>query len=403
MMERTSKMQLGWVDFSDNDRKKVLEVIHLLSEKGAVDELGFGIIRDGFADYFFPGTSTVQTRAKYYFLVPYILKEAVNENRPDKYLDITEKNVAIEMFNKNMKDGLIGADSIASGKWVVRAPSDIYWNGIKKLGIFKQDISINQYFQENEKLKRLKKNNSGNTSSKEEGEHDDADAGSEGNTSFWNLPTYKDNWKENIDLSLTSREASFLRKRILGLKTKSGNQTLYSYILEHDIQLDNYESFESLAESVKTSVNSEISEMLDLANKFNYLSMIAKCRYNILISDGLNDEAVQLWEEYKNKLDKIACVDVDKIFYTLNLHNQKLKSFLNRLQTLLKENNIEEIDKLIVAREKSLKGSERAKLLHPEKFDKEAFQDYFVGSAFLDYRMNSARRILNDIYEAENV
>ena len=57
-------MQLGWIDFSESDRKKVLEVIQLLNNNGAEDEIGFGISRDGFADYFFPGTSTVQTRAK---------------------------------------------------------------------------------------------------------------------------------------------------------------------------------------------------------------------------------------------------------------------------------------------------------------------------------------------------
>lgn len=397
-------MNLGWVDFSDNDRKKVLEVIHLLSEKGAVDELGFGIIRDGFADYFFPGTSTVQTRAKYYLLVPYILKDAVNKDKPERYLDTTEKNVAVEMFNKNMKDGLIGADSIAAGKWVVRAPSDIYWNGIKKLGIFKQDISINQYFLEYEKLKKLKKNTSGNTFNKdEEGEHDDSDAGSEGSTNFWNLPTYKDNWRDNLKLNLTSREAAFLRKRILNVKTKTGKQTLYSYILSNNIKLDNYDSFEELSEDIKKSVHPELCEMLDLADSFNKLAMIAKCRYNILISGGLNEEASSLWKENKNKLDKIACIDVDKIFIKLNLRNQGLKLFLKQLQILLKEYEIDKIDELIKIREKKIKGTERAKLLHPEKFNKEDFQDYFVGTAFLDYRMHSAKRILNDIYEAEHV
>ena len=69
-------MQIGWIDFSKEDRDKVLDVIHLLDEPGAVDELGLGIIRDAFADYFFPGTSTVQTRAKYFLIVPYVLYEA---------------------------------------------------------------------------------------------------------------------------------------------------------------------------------------------------------------------------------------------------------------------------------------------------------------------------------------
>ena len=71
-------MQLGWIDFSKEDRQKALDVIDLLSEQGAVDELGIGIVRDAFANYFFPGTSTVQTRAKYFMIVPYVLREAVD-------------------------------------------------------------------------------------------------------------------------------------------------------------------------------------------------------------------------------------------------------------------------------------------------------------------------------------
>ena len=66
-------MQLGWIDFSKEDRQKAFDVIKLLSEQGAVDELGIGVIRDAFANYFFPGTSTIQTRAKYFLIVPYML------------------------------------------------------------------------------------------------------------------------------------------------------------------------------------------------------------------------------------------------------------------------------------------------------------------------------------------
>ena len=74
-------MQLGWIDFSKEDRQKSLDVINLLSEQGAVDELGKGTVRDAFANCFFPGTSTVQTRVKYFlqfFIVPRILKESVD-------------------------------------------------------------------------------------------------------------------------------------------------------------------------------------------------------------------------------------------------------------------------------------------------------------------------------------
>ena len=37
-------MQLGWIDFSKEDRQKSLDVINLLSEQWMVDELGMGSI-----------------------------------------------------------------------------------------------------------------------------------------------------------------------------------------------------------------------------------------------------------------------------------------------------------------------------------------------------------------------
>ena len=63
-------MPLGWIDFSKSERSKVLSVLNLLSESGTLDELGIAQIRDGFANLFFPGTSTIQTRAKYFMIIP---------------------------------------------------------------------------------------------------------------------------------------------------------------------------------------------------------------------------------------------------------------------------------------------------------------------------------------------
>lgn len=53
----------AWVDFSEEDRQRVLDVVRLFREQDTRDEIGIGIIRDAFADFFFPGTSTIQTRA----------------------------------------------------------------------------------------------------------------------------------------------------------------------------------------------------------------------------------------------------------------------------------------------------------------------------------------------------
>ena len=65
---------MTWLDYSERDRRQVLDVLHALKERETRDELGLGLIRDGFANTFFPGTSVVQTRKRYFLFVPWICK-----------------------------------------------------------------------------------------------------------------------------------------------------------------------------------------------------------------------------------------------------------------------------------------------------------------------------------------
>jgi hypothetical protein len=62
----------SWLDFSESDRQQTMQVLDLFREKNTLDELGFGPIRDAFADHFFPGTSTIQTRARYFLFIPWM-------------------------------------------------------------------------------------------------------------------------------------------------------------------------------------------------------------------------------------------------------------------------------------------------------------------------------------------
>ena len=140
-------MQMGWVDFSKGDRDKVMSINNLLQEPWAVDELGIGPIRDGFANFFFPGTSTVQTRAKYYLIVPYVLQEAATGKYGNQVTEIlrsidkNERDCALSLYqrykNNPIQARIIGA-RILPHRWVARKPSDIYWNGIRTYHIFTQ-------------------------------------------------------------------------------------------------------------------------------------------------------------------------------------------------------------------------------------------------------------------------
>ena len=70
----SSRSQLGWVDFSNEDRERVKHALSQLAQPGTLDELGIGG-RDVFADLMFPGFSTLQTRAKYFITVPRIIRD----------------------------------------------------------------------------------------------------------------------------------------------------------------------------------------------------------------------------------------------------------------------------------------------------------------------------------------
>jgi hypothetical protein len=74
----------SWLDHSEEARRRAVETINLFSERETRDEVGLAALRDGFADVFSPGTSTIQTRAKYFLLIPWLyqLIEQQRSTRP---------------------------------------------------------------------------------------------------------------------------------------------------------------------------------------------------------------------------------------------------------------------------------------------------------------------------------
>ena len=89
----------GWLDYSEHDRRKALDVIDAFREKETVDELGLGAIRDAFADLFFPGTSTIQTRAKYFLFVPWIYQRLEAKRTPSAEIARAARRDEIALIN----------------------------------------------------------------------------------------------------------------------------------------------------------------------------------------------------------------------------------------------------------------------------------------------------------------
>lgn len=395
-------MQLGWIDFSKEDRQKALDVINLLSEQGAVDELGIGIVRDAFANYFFPGTSTIQTRAKYFLIVPYILREAIDGrygkdvNRILRAIDAEEKECGIKLLEVNPKaEGVIGTRVLPKG-WVARKPSDIYWNGIRTYGIFcDYGLSIPEYVSLAVKLNTQKSSAKlGNRNDEaEENEKDDSDAGDIMNVSFWNLPIYHDNWRDNLTIELTNEEAVYLDKQI----QKGAKGSLLEYVLKNRIDMNKYEDFASMAADLSEKVEEKLAYMMKLACEFNNLVYMARVRFNVMLSEEENEVAISEWDRLKPQVKLRAKVDIGAVFNELELHNPGTYLFLSKLQEAFKALDIDAADELIKKRERQLKGINRAKLNRTKEFD----HSKWVGGGELDYRFSNARRIINDIYSGE--
>ena len=398
-------MQLGWIDFSKTERNKILSVLELLSQDGTLDELGIAPVRDGFSNLFFPGTSTIQTRAKYFFLVPYALKELelseeTNPNKVLRELNEVERECGEILLEQNRNEnGIIGKRSLQNGKWVKRTPADIYWAGLRKYGIFAGgNISLTEYVRAACALKKQKAtlNKLGNRNdSAEENEADDKNAGNLFKMQFWKMPLYNDNWYDEIDMRLTKDEGAFLKEQII----LTCPNTILSYILENNMtEILKLESFGDLS-AIIDKFPQEMQDDYYLSLAFSDFMLVARTLYNIMISDEQNEEANELFELLKEEMTVRANVDIDVIMSKLYIYKTDLKNFLKQLQTCMLNSDIDGMKKTIKAREVMLKGANRAKTAHPGEFN----NDEWYGGKELDYRFYNAKTIIRDIFESEGL
>ena len=388
-------LQLGWIDFSKEQRNKVIRVINLLSEPGAVDELGVGIIRDGFANIFFPGTSTIQTRAKYFLLVPYILnelehKKGMNADRMIKSLYEQEIDL-IDVLKKSGENGVIGA---LSGKKLKRKPSEIYWNGIRTYGIFTGGkMSLNNYAKLSclmkDKQQKIKEQGS-LKSQDDEIVGDDTDAVSGEFNGFWKLPYYSSEWEEELSIKLTVGEAEFLKNQII----LSCPDSMLGYVLKNNYtDFLMFESFDDI-EGMINMLPENMRKDYILAKEFADFIYGAHLRYNILLSKGEDDNVNAEWKLWHFQMKRFAGINLYNIFSSLSVNNIRLKRFLFDCKEAMLKDDIDKLDEVVTNREISIKGKKRSKICNNE-FEYEGW----TGIGKLQYRLRNGQNVIRDIYE----
>lgn len=221
---------LAWLDTSERDRQKMMDAIQLFREPGTLDELGIGTVRDAFADLLFPGTSTIQTRARYFFFVPWVYLGL--ETKGVTSSDIAararrEEGRIMEALASNVPDevGIIGRDA---GYNVRRLPSNIYWRGLALWGLRLYSGSQAQYHRWlddfhaiNQSIRRRNRENRslGDGGEREMLRHN------------WRptIPPPPDDFPQNATLDLREVEAHFLREQIVHHLPHS----LLAYLVEY--------------------------------------------------------------------------------------------------------------------------------------------------------------------------
>ena len=383
-------VQIGWVDYSKDERNKILNILRLLGAQGALDELGIGTVRDGFSNLLFPGISTLQTRAKYFVLLPYLFGDALKQKfiRPgDVRVWLEKQEVAlVDTLLRNSlsgAEGIIGSRTYRQGRTVKMKPSAIYWSGLRTMGIFRYpELSLDDACRETY-LQSIKRREISLKTEGEEGAKDDADALHDGHVLFSPIAPPNGYMKE-AKIELTQEEAEYLFTHITSNKSTKGS--LLGYMLAHHLM---YPSFQEIEHS---SLPAPLSNQVRLAQDFSRFIYGAHLLYNVIFSQGTS--FVEDFAEWRR--DEFNPIDISAIAGATHCPPHT-KTFLQNWQLLMMDyqqgRDQKAAKQLIIDREKFVKG-DRAKLNKPDRYRYERP----VYDQRLSYRYGTVKRIMLDIY-----
>ena len=422
----TSK--IGWIDFSPLHRERVKSFIELMEEGGVQDELGVGTIRDAMSNKLFPGFSTLHTRAKYFFITPYILldkerKQRKSESGKDYFnrVEIETNNTIIKFyesckerkeesyFGKFKKDGVLK-----------RQPSEIYWNGITTLRLVNYDGTLDQLLRDKHStIEELLSCNQGDDTVKEQGENNKprvVDAGS------------ADGWIENITekgLTLTSVEAQILRDRLI----KHTPNSLPTELLTNDEVWEVYKAaaykdkgneqitnalINFVEKAYKLVENEELRTNLITAHDLSLFLYGPHIAYNLRLAEQvkaaesviqeLRDMEIVWLETLEQRMIDYKRFDISNCMQDVNV-KPTTRLFLKKVQQLItqqgKRQNIEtELCDLVEQQErKNKKNKSRFYKLEENRVVDENEKGAWIGLGLINYRYAAALAIMKDIQE----
>lgn len=381
----------------------VLDVISAFHERETRDELGLGTIRDVIADLFFPGTNTIQTRARYFLLVPWVYQGL--EGR------IARGNiVAAEVVSRARYDETslipvlarsgdpVGTIGVQAGRSLQRLPSNIYWSGLLRWGIRQFPGSQDQYHRSLHGFR-------GTAATPRD---DDGEPVAGRVTRNWHasLPPPPPEFPNNVSLALSPEEAEYLRERIVTASPGS----MLAFLVDRGRPADQT-SFPWLHPQVG-EMPATVREQLEHARTFSEITWGASLLYNLMLSRlSDNEESVQHYEGQLGKWAwflgersaQIAAWDRARFWQIVSTHwsiPALAKQFVNAwvdLALAMPSTTIADNQRalrLIYDRERALKGA-------LARLDNRRALEHWTGdagSSQLSFRWPVAQRMVADIH-----
>ena len=390
---------LTWLDYSEKERRKNLDIVSLFKNQDTRDELGLGRIRDAFADALFPGTGTVQTRARYFLFIPWIYKKL--EDREVTSAQIGEKarqeeiRLIFALEKSGEKDGVIG---IEARKELQRLPSNIYWLGLNSWGIRPFSGSQSDY---HHSLDRWYKNRHTNR-------NDDKEPVSELFRNNWHsmIPAPPNDFPGTAKFGLSETEAVFLRDQIrlcrphsllafLVMKGKAVDQVQFPW-MHHQ-----YHDF-------PTHNKRELQHARNVSEVMHGAALL----YNLMLAElTTNDERIKEYGDQLKEWGRHVDADLERFrdwsreeFWALVRNLAKVhprtRDFINAWIDLVITRGIAKSTaksasarSLIRFRETELKGS----LARLENVSARELWKGAAGAGQIDFRWPNAQVIVNDI------
>jgi hypothetical protein len=278
-------MQSGfaWVDFDDASRRRMLDLIETFRDQNTLDELGIGTIRDAFANYFFPGTSTIQTRARYFLFIPWTYLRLESKSVASAKILSSAREDEFKLIDSLIRSGIGENEGIIgriSGRKLQRLPSNIYWAGLYTWGMRRFPGTQEQYHRYLDYYYK-KKSTRLITDDKEP---------IDGHMDFnWDpsLPDAPADFPEGATMNLNRRESKYLQNRIAELH----GETLLCLMInaESYIRTDYFWQNNKLINTLPES----LQRMTVYAKDFAHVIHGAVLLYNLMLSQKQNNQELE--------------------------------------------------------------------------------------------------------------